>query len=238
MSDLLELAVAAHGGLARWNELKTVHAQVSLGGVIWALKGKENALRDVTIEADLHEERLTTYLTRQGRRTTFQPQRVLLQTEGALNDDAFDDPRETFRDHKLTTPWNDMQLAYFSSYALWNYLTIPFLYTYPGFSVEELPPWEEEGEIWRPLRVQFPDYIATHSREQTSYFGPDGLLRRHQYNVDILEGAPGVNYALDYKDADGIVVPTTRRVYAFDDQGRPVPEPLLVSIDIKQIAFA
>jgi D-arabinose 1-dehydrogenase-like Zn-dependent alcohol dehydrogenase len=27
-------------------------------------------------------------------------------------------------------------VAYFSRYALWNYLTIPFLYTYPGFATE------------------------------------------------------------------------------------------------------
>jgi hypothetical protein len=32
-------------------------------------------------------------------------------------------------------------MAYFNSYALWNYLTIPFLYTYSGFVIEELRTW-------------------------------------------------------------------------------------------------
>jgi hypothetical protein len=28
--------------------------------------------------------------------------------------------------------------------------------------------------------VTFHDYIASHAREQVSYFGEDGLLRRHE----------------------------------------------------------
>jgi hypothetical protein len=57
-----------------------------------------------------------------------------------------------------------MHLAYFSSYALWNYLTIPFLFTTLGFVTEELAPWKESGEQWRPLSVIVPDSIASHSR--------------------------------------------------------------------------
>jgi hypothetical protein len=48
-------------------------------------------------------------------------------------------------------------VTYFSSEAMWTYLTIPFLYTYPGFAVEELALWHEEGEEWRPLKATFPD---------------------------------------------------------------------------------
>ena len=43
-------------------------------------------------------------------------------------------------------------------------------------------------EIWRGLRATFPDSIATHSREQDFYFGPDGLLRRRDYHVDVAGG--------------------------------------------------
>jgi len=38
------------------------------------------------------------------------------------------------------TPWDDTDVAYFSSEALWTYLTVPFLYTYPGVVTEELIP--------------------------------------------------------------------------------------------------
>src|SRR5271166_88869 len=49
---------------------------------------------------------------------------------------------------------------------------------------------------------------------------PDGLLRRHDYTVDILGGATGLNYASDYRDVDGIIVPTKRRVYAPSNSAR------------------
>ena len=75
---------------------------------------------------------------------------------------------------------------------------------------EEIAPWEEDGEQWRALKVTFPDSIAGHARSQVSYFGPDGLLRRHEYTVDILGSAPGLNYAFDYRTTDGIVVPHKR----------------------------
>ena len=55
-------------------------------------------------------------------------------------------------------------------------------------------------------RVTFPDSIAGHTRNQVSYFGPDGLLRRHEYTVDVLGNAPGLNYASDYRAANGLMV--------------------------------
>jgi hypothetical protein len=51
-------------------------------------------------------------------------------------------------------------------------------------------------------------------------------------------GARGVKDALDYRDVDGILVPTQRRVYAFDDRKNKVPSPLLVAIDFGDIALA
>src|ERR1700692_5014227 len=237
MNDLLQVAVDAHGGLSRWNQLKRVKASLSITGAIWQLKGKPDALADVSIEAELHKERLTTHFNGQGTRTVFEPNRVSVQTEGGRLVDSRDDPRSAFRGHTRQTPWDDLHVAYFSGYALWNYLTIPFLYTYPGFVTEELAPWQEDGEQWRPLKVTFPDSIAGHTRNQISYFGPDGLLRRHEYNVDVLGNAPGLNYASDYRDNNGLMVPHKRRVFAYDSEKRKVAEPLLVAINIDEIEF-
>ena len=238
MNDLLQVAVDAHGGLSRWNQLKRVKASLSITGAIWQVKGKPDILKDVSIEAELHKERLTTHLNGKGIRTVFDPNRVIVETEGDRLVDSREDPRSAFRGHTRQTPWDDVHVAYFSSYALWNYLTIPFLYTYSGFVTEELAPWQENGEQWRPLKVTVPDSVASHSREQVAYFGPDGLLRRHAYTVDIMGGAAGLNYASDLRNVDGIVVPTKRRVYASDANNQKIPEPVLVAIDIREIAFS
>ena len=232
------MAVEAHGGLARWKQLSTLKAKISEGGVVWEMKGKAEALKEVQIEVSLHTERLVTDLVQPRRRFVFTPQRVEIKTEDGTIEASRDNPREAFKDFRQETPWDDLHVAYFNSYALWNYLTIPFLYTYPGFVSEELDPWHEDGEEWRPLKVTFPDYIAGHTRQQVSYFGPDGLLRRHEYSVDVMSGARGLNYAYDYRNVDGILVPTKRRVFAADDHQRKIPNPVLISIDILEIAFS
>jgi hypothetical protein len=56
MNDLLQVAVDAHGGLSRSNQLKRVRANPSITGVIWQMKGKPAVLEDVSIEADLHND--------------------------------------------------------------------------------------------------------------------------------------------------------------------------------------
>ena len=38
-----------------------------------------------------------------------------------------------------------------------------------------------------------PDSVASHSRVQDFYFGPDFLLRRHDYNVDIAGAFPAAD---------------------------------------------
>jgi DDE domain len=40
MSDLVDVAISAHGGLDRWRQLRPVSAPLRVGGALWALKGK------------------------------------------------------------------------------------------------------------------------------------------------------------------------------------------------------
>jgi hypothetical protein len=106
-----------------------------------------------------------------------------------------------------------------------------------GFASEEIASIQVESENWRRLKVTFPDNAKSHTREQISCFGPDVLLRRHDYAVDILGGATGLNYASEYRDVDGIIVPTKRRVCAYEGDYRIVKEPLLVAIDMGGITL-
>ena len=87
------------------------------------------------------------------------------------------------------------------------------------------------------MKVTFPDDVKSHTKEQISCFGPDGLLRRHDYTVDILGGATGLDYATGYRNIDGIIVPATRRVFAYEGDYRLVKEPLLVAIDMGEITL-
>lgn len=109
-----------------------------------------------------------------------------------------------------------------------------------GFISEELTPWTENGETWRRLAVTFPDDVPSHSSRQTFYIDGDGLIRRHDYIAEVLgsDVTPTSHYTDNHEVFDGITVPTRRRVYLIDSSGLPVPEPLLVSIDIEDVSFS
>ena len=237
MNDLLESAVAAHGGLDRWNEVKSITVDASITGALWYVKGKGDALKDVRFEVDTTRQLLTMDFVGQDKRSVFEPLRVVIQRRDGTLIGARDDPERSFDGHQLESPWDNIHLAYFSGEALWTYLNTPFLYAWPGFVTEEIAPIEIDGETWRRLKVTFPDHIKSHTRQQISCFGPDGLLRRSDFTIDVIGGATGLVYATDYRDVDGIIIPTARRGYAWQGDYQLVPEPLLVAIDMGEITI-
>ncbi|MET9405299.1 hypothetical protein ABZX90_05835 [Streptomyces sp. NPDC002935] len=239
MTDLLDEIVEAHGGLARWNELETVSARLLQGGAVWGLKGRQGVLDDVRVTAGLHEERVSHHpFGAPGRRSAFTPERVAIETlEGEVLE-ALEHPRDSFAGHTLETPWTTLQLAYFVGTSMWTYLTQPFSFTLPGFETAELEPWQENGEEWRRLRVIWPEHLATHERVQTVYVGGDGLIRRQDYDVEIMGGSSGAHHFSGYTQVHGISLPTEHRILPRTPDGQVLAEPLLVSIDLSEISFA
>jgi hypothetical protein len=238
MNDLLATTIKAHGGLERWNQLNTVSARLIQGGALWALKGQDGVLNDCVVAASLHDERVSHRpFGAPDRRSAFTPGRVAIETDDGTVLESLDQPRASFAGHTAETPWSTLQLAYFAGAAMWTYLTQPFSFALPGFRMTELAPWEEAGQHWRRLRVAWPSHLATHSTEQTLYFSPDGLLVRHDYNVEISGGAAAAHYVSDYVDVDGIMVPTSHRILPRRPDGKSLTETLIVLIDLSEITF-
>jgi hypothetical protein len=237
MTNLLEIAVKAHGGLDRWKKVNSIRVAASITGAIWFVKGKGDALKEVVLTSETKAEHMSIDFLSQGKRATFAPNRIEIKSANGDQIAARDHPEKAFAGQVQETPWDDMHVVYFVGEALWTYLNTPFLYTYEGFQTEEISSIEVDGEIWRRLKVTFPDWVKSHTRVQISCFGPDGLLRRHDYTVDILQGATGLNYAYDYRNVDGIIFPTKRRIYAYEGDYQPVKEPLLVKIDMGEITL-
>ncbi|HEY3716162.1 MAG TPA: hypothetical protein VGL39_16670 [Jatrophihabitantaceae bacterium] len=238
MASLLETVIDAHGGLERWRQLDAVSVRVVQGGAIWALKGHAGVLDDVFVRASLYEERESHHsFGAPDRRSAFTPERVAVELTNGEVVEALEQPRASFAGHTIETPWTTLQLAYFVGTAMWTYLTQPFTFARPGFETSELDPWPEGGEEWRRLRVVWPSDLATHSTEQTLYVGADGLLRRHDYEVEIMGSSTAAHYLSDYTKVAGIMVPTRHRIFPRQDDGQALSEPLLVSIDVSEIAF-
>src|SRR5258708_14376416 len=172
------------------------------------------------------------------RRSCFEPQRVALDDTSCKVVEELLQPRSSFKGHTLETSWSDLQLASFVGCAMWTYMNTPFFLARSDVESKEIEPWQEASETWRRLKVRFPADIATHSTEQTLYFDQKGLLKRHDYDVEISGGTPAAHYVSDLREFYGIVFPTKRRIFPRQPDGRSAPEPLVVSIDLDQFVLS
>jgi hypothetical protein len=238
MNELLRLAIDAHGGARRWERISRFRAAASITGAIWALKGKPGLLDDVVLEGETRDQRLTiTPFPRPGQYATWEPYRQTIETVEGVPVAERRDPARSFAGTTRQSPWDDLQAAYFASEANWNYLVAPFIFARGDFVTEETWPWREDGQVWRTLLVTYPDTVVAHTRQQTYYFDDAGLLRRLDYSVDILGGGPAVHYPSEYREFDGIMFPTRRRVYVRDPDGFPVRDSVSVAVDFTDVTF-
>lgn len=238
MIPLLTDAIQAHGGLNRWNGHRRLSATIVTGGELWALKGLVQDQNPRTMRIDLHREWASVgSFGKAGRRTDFTPERIAIEAgEGRVVAERRN-PRASFTGHDMRTDWDPLHRAYFNGYALWTYLTTPFLLAMEGFEVREIEPRREGAETWRGLRATFPAGIASHSTEQDFYFGPDRLIRRHDYNVEIAGNFPAAQYISDCVSVDGIMLPTKRRAYLRDTDLTPMLDTPMVTIDLSDFRF-
>jgi hypothetical protein len=166
----------------------------------------------------------------------FEPNVVRIESETGEVLAERENPRAAFQRLRRKLWWDDLDMLYFGGYALWGYISAPFMFRRPGFEAEELEPWNEQGERWRRLRVVFPPDIPNHSREQTFYFDEKGLLRRLDYTAEVFGSwAKAAHYCEEHENFAGLVVPTRRRVVPRKRNGRPRRGPTLVWIHMNGV---
>lgn len=238
MLELVEDVINAHGGLAAWRRFSQVRADLVQGGALWALKGKDGILGTTTVSVATDRQWAShAPFGTLADRSEFTGDRIaLLDADGSVL--ASDDrARDSFAGHTLETPWTDLQLAFFAGCAMWTYLNTPFLLAWDGVECEDAGPWQENGEIWHKIDVRYPDGLEVFSKAQAIYVGPDLLVRRLDYDVEIAGNTPGAHYVSDYVTVSGIRFPTRRRIFPRLPDGTSLTEPLVVSIDLSGIAL-
>lgn len=237
MTELLELAVNAAGGHEAWSKVSTITARVSLTGGLYAIKRQPAGMPDVSLKmrVDNPEVEVSPF-PEVGQVGHFQTDRVWVSDAKNTTVSELRDPRDSFAGATLTTPWEPLQLLYFNAYAMWNYLSTPFLLTRPGFHTQEVGPHEEMGQSWRVLEVTYPDNIPFHTKTQRLYFNEQGLLQRLDYSTDVAGGVAS-HYCFDHKPFQGITLPTLRRVVARRESGPTIFGPTAVLLRISNVTF-
>jgi hypothetical protein len=224
MDKLLTAVLDAHGGLQHWAKVTRITARMSLGGPFWAARGWPDVYSNQIVTIDPHHEHITFVpFTAPDRMSVLDigPERVAVTTRDGRVIDERVNPRESFPTAFIdaSTPWDAIQVAYFTSAAVWNYLTVPVVFTQPGVEAREIAPWDEDGQTWRRLAVKFPQTNANHNAEQVFYYDDAFMQQRMDYSPDVTGNPPVAHYTHDHKTFDGFVFPTRRLVYLHDAGG-------------------
>ena len=232
MNELLANIVEAHGGLDRWRRVNRVVATIVTGGALWGMKNLTQDQDPRKMSVSLHEEIASVAPFGDPDWTmTWTPEHVeVTNSKGTIISER-DHGRDAF-DRSYDAPWNPLNLAYFNGYAMWTYHAFPFVFAEPGYKAHEIEPIAHEGEMLRGLSVRLPEGVHSHTREQRFYFGSDGLLRRHDYEVDVWADTPAAHFLSEYVDVNGLKFPHRRSVFVRRPDGRPDWDLNLVTIDL------
>ncbi|WP_431258529.1 hypothetical protein ACQ86G_29225 [Roseateles chitinivorans] len=233
MNDLLKSAIEAHGGLENWRSVKSLDVTVSFKGGLFPFKGHPDGFPSVVMNIDTHKpEVVTAPYPSQGRRGHYTSKLVSIRSLDGTILERREDFHHRIHSQQLADPWDQLDRLAFVSYAMWEYLNVPFVLAEPDFVVEEIKPLAEYGDKpWRALRVIFPDRIPVHSKEQFFYFDEQSLLRRFDFQAI----GSGAHYCFDYISIDGLKFPMLRRIIAKEAQNSMFQSSTGVLIEISDI---
>jgi len=233
----VQQVIEAHGGVARWNAVEALEADISAWGMLFTMKRRPR-LNHVRVRASAREPRLTFREFPSPGQTS----ELIGNEEVRIVDSAGRvvarraDPRSAFRSIRRQLFWDDLDFVYFGGYATWNYLVTPFLFLRPGFEFEELMPIQSPLSSWSRLQVTFPRDVPTHCQKQIFYFDERRYLRRIDYTAEVVgRWARAAHHCGDYNDFDGFKAPTQRRVRPLLWGSQPLPGPTLVGLEVHNI---
>ncbi len=227
MLPLAERVVEAYGGADRWKAATSIQATVNARGFAFFAKLR-GGVRDLHVEASLEGPHVVSWSRgRPDLRRTFDGRSVEI-TDGVGNITAQrHEPRNGFPYGRRLFYWDRLDEVYFSSYALWNYLTLPALLMRDDIE------WSDPSET--SLEAQFPPDLPTHSPVQRFHFDREtALLRQHDYTAEVFGGwAKAANVVLEHSTWEAVPYPSHRRVTPRKADGAPRPFPTLVDIRIR-----
>ena len=234
---LLEDALRASGGLDLRRQMSRYTAHMSVKGVLCSRKYASAQLKDLVAEGSTDQQSLEINgFCGVDRRAAYRPDWVALEgQDGQLLKERTGSPQE-LRESLKSSTWDELQLAYYLGYSIWNYIGLPFVLAEPDVMTEELEPGSMLFDSWRRLKVRFPPRVVTHSTEQTFYFDRDGLLRRIDYASE-LEDARIAQVFSGHQRFSGFLIPTLGGSLRLAPDGVSPAKPSLVEVEIFDVVF-
>lgn len=228
-TPLMQRVLDAYGGADRWSQAKTINAVFSAGGLAFTMK-RRTAFKHARISMDVHQARAS--ITPIGKLPEISG--MLSEAHTCLLDETRHvlkervDARTQFKDFSAHFFWDDLAMAYFANYAMWNYLTLPALLLRDDIH------WTQAGP--HQLDAVFPDHLPTHCKHQRFSFCPNtNLLMQHDYTAEVIaQFASAAHRVLEHKQSNGIPYTSKRQVSPRLPSGKALGYPTLIYIDVHE----
>ena len=228
LSLTAQKALTAYGGEDRWQKASAVEAVVSASGLLFWMKG-HRPFRRLSIQMEIQRSRVRFRpIDRSGNTAVLEGQTVRIEDSRDRVLQERPEARRFFAKGRRLFYWDNLDHAYFSGYALWNYLT------FPALLIRKDIRWQEPSP--GTLTAQFPPEIPTHCPEQQFFFDSStGLLKQHNYTAEVVgPWAKAAHVVLEHSCWEGLPFPSKRRVTPRKPDGSPRPFPTLVAITVHE----
>jgi hypothetical protein len=234
----LEKALRASGGLDLWRLTRRFTLHMSITGSLCTERCSTAQLKELAVEGSTQTQALEiTGFARADLRALYRPDWVALEGRDARRLRERQGSPEEFRSELQSTTWDELQLAHYCGYLIWNHIATPFILADPDFETKELPRKGARGESLRQLRVVFPARVVTHARVQTFHFDRQGFLRRLEYLAAHDDHTQIAQMCSGHQRFSGILVPTLCRLLSIGAEGMPVAKPSLLDFEIFDAHF-
>jgi len=227
MNQIAQKAIEAYGGHDRWEKAKFLEAEFSVDGLAFTLKRRPPFKRArITMEMARPFSRITPIGKNPDITGILDGPDVRLENSSGEVIQTRKNARQYFPGGRRLLFWDDLDMAYFANYAMWNYLTLPFLLARKDIEWQET----ETGL----LEAIFPQEIPTHNRVQRFRFDEEtGRLIQHDYTAEIISRfAKAAHVVLEHSENEDICFASARRVTPRSAKGKPRRGPTLIAINV------
>jgi hypothetical protein len=225
--ETIHKAVSAYGGEKLWSEARFLEAEFSAWGLAFTFKRRPVFNRaKISMDTSRPYSRITPIGKNPAVSGVLDGFDTALEGPGGHIITKRKNARSYFSGARRLLYWDDLDMAYFANYAMWNYLTLPALLMNSDIL------WKEKASGL--LEARFPLSIPTHSPFQQFRFDRDtGLLRQHDYTAEVISGlARAAHVVLAHSQKRGFRYTSHRRVTPRALKGAALPGPTLIEIII------
>jgi len=232
LSPTAARALKAYGGDAVWKNATTVASTVTVGGLLFQLKGA-GIPPHAKITVDIRRPHtVIDPVDESGDIGVLDGFSVSIASPGGVILEQRADAREHLQNATISTKWDRLNVVYFLGYAFWGYYSLPYQLMRSDIGWTEL----HDGV----LQADYGTSLPVRSRIQRFWFDrSSGLLRRNDYTpVAAARDARAANVVFAHGVSNGISYTSKRRVkISLGQYGWVLPFPDFITIDVEKWAL-